>query len=330
MTEPAAESLQIVSEIMRRYGARCTPAEFHASVNVTFHNFESQVYDQAHANMWDSLPRQFALLIDDCLERYPHFPEKLRVLDIGAGTGLASHCLIGTAVGARISSVDLLDTSPAMLKQALQRSAKWNIPVRSHLGLIDGLPQENTYEIVLACSVLHHVPDLQAFCLQVRQHQASGGIFLHLQDPNPGALERERSAQKSTNLFRTRVLGGLARFAPRRILGRIHRELTGKQGDNYVSKTNRVLIQEGIITRPLKVADLYAITDIHVMDGQGVSIEKLRRWLPDYECLSHRSYAFFGKLWSDLPSGLQAREEELSLNNDLNGFHVAAAWRRRA
>jgi ubiquinone/menaquinone biosynthesis C-methylase UbiE len=121
MNEP---TLRIVSEIMLRHGARCTPIEFHAAVNVTFHNFESQAYDQEHADMWGSLPRQFALMIGDCLQQHPDTPKELRVLDIGAGTGLASHCLLGTRIGPRIKTIDTLDSSPAMLKQALRRSAE--------------------------------------------------------------------------------------------------------------------------------------------------------------------------------------------------------------
>jgi SAM-dependent methyltransferase len=329
MTQLTVDSLQIVSEIMQRRGARCTPAEFHSAVNVTFHNFESQAYDQEHADMWGSLPQQFALLVDDCFQRCPDLPETLRVLDIGAGTGLASQCLLSTRIGPRVKTIDLLDTSPEMLKRALERSAQWKIPVRSHLGLLDELPPESTYDFIVTCSVLHHVPDLQTFCAGVRHHQAPGGIFLHLQDPNSDFIENTEFAQYSAKPSKWQIPDALARFTPQRILGRIFRELTGKQNDDCVSKTNRSLLDAGFITSPLKVAELYAITDIHVHDGHGISVEQMRQWLPDYQRLSHRSYGFFGKLWSALPPELQSREEQLSQSNSLNGGYVAAAWRLR-
>ena len=43
----------------------------------------------------------------------------------------------------------------------------------------------------------------------------------------------------------------LARFAPRRVFGRIYRELTGKQRESYCDKTNRELLEKGIIQSPL-------------------------------------------------------------------------------
>lgn len=60
------DPLAPLAEIMRRHGVRCSAAEFHAAVNVTFHRFEAEEYDQLHRDMWDSLPQQIALLSGDC------------------------------------------------------------------------------------------------------------------------------------------------------------------------------------------------------------------------------------------------------------------------
>ena len=92
-----AEALRPILEIMRRHGAQCTAEEFHAAVNVTFHNFESEVYDQEHVDMWESLPQQFDLFADDVLHSVPALPASLLVLDIGCGTRLASHCILQSA-----------------------------------------------------------------------------------------------------------------------------------------------------------------------------------------------------------------------------------------
>jgi hypothetical protein len=54
MNDPLAP----VEEIMRRHNVRSTAAEFHAAVNVCFHRFESEVYDQLHRGMWESLAPQ--------------------------------------------------------------------------------------------------------------------------------------------------------------------------------------------------------------------------------------------------------------------------------
>jgi 2-polyprenyl-3-methyl-5-hydroxy-6-metoxy-1,4-benzoquinol methylase len=319
-----ADSHQIIVDVMKRYGARCTAEQFQSAVNVTFHNFESQVYDALHQDMWDSLPRQFSLLVDDCMHRYRNAPAKMRVLDVGAGTGLATDCLLRTAFGPRIASVNLLDTSPSMLDRASARSAKWNVRVRTRNGLISDVPQGEEYDLIVTCSVLHHVPDLESFCKEVRRIQAPGGIFLHLQDPNPEFLEKK--APDTGNVQR-KMLEQIARFTPKRVWGRIKRQLTGTQGDDYISRTNRALVETGIIRAPLTVEDLFAITDIHVHDERGISIGAMRGWLPEYEFLSQRSYAFFGTLASHLTGEQRIREEELSSKNDLTGAYVGAAWR---
>ena len=57
-----------VAEICSRHGVHCSAAEFHAAVNVAFHRFESEHYDELHQDMWRSLPRQIHLLAEDCLE----------------------------------------------------------------------------------------------------------------------------------------------------------------------------------------------------------------------------------------------------------------------
>src|SRR5579862_2926055 len=76
-----------VIEIMQRNGVTGSASDFHAAVNVCFHRFESEVYDELHQDMWQSLPQQGKLLVDDCLR--DGLPDQIRMLDIGSGTGLA-------------------------------------------------------------------------------------------------------------------------------------------------------------------------------------------------------------------------------------------------
>src|SRR5439155_6507671 len=143
-----------ISQIMQKHGVRCSVQEFHALVNVTFHQFESEVYDEEHRDMWDSLPRQFALLAEDYLRTVPAAPEKVSLLDIGCGTGLASDSLLKSAFAERIGEVHLLDTSPAMLQRASQRSAGWGVPSTCVEGTVGTLTGRKQYGLITACSVL--------------------------------------------------------------------------------------------------------------------------------------------------------------------------------
>jgi hypothetical protein len=171
--------------------------------------------------------------------------------------------------------------------------------------------------------------DLAAFFREVRSLQREGGAFLHLQDPNGDYLQdpelRDRMALQSKKV----IPESIARFAPNRIAGRLFREIKGTQGEDYISKTNRALQAKGAVSEPLTVHELYAITDLHADhgDGKGISIEALKPLLPDYDCVSTRSYGFFGQLWSTLPAARKQMEERLIAEHAANGFHIAAAWR---
>jgi SAM-dependent methyltransferase len=304
--------------------------EFYSFLNLTFHEFESESYDDVHVYMWESLPPQFNLLIEDCLRSYPDMPGELRLLDIGCGTGLASDSLFKTAIGSRIRAIDLLDISPEMLKRASQRASRWPAPATCHRGLIDSLPEGCRYEVIVTCSVLHHIPDLPAFLRAVRRLQADGGVFLHLQDPNGDFLEDAELRQRRALLSKRALPKWVYRLAPRRIAGRIYRELTGKQGQDYISKTNRALLEKGLVATPLSVAEIFAITDIHAQEGtQGISMRLMQSWMREYECLSRRSYAFFGEAASQLPSKYRRIEEDLIRRRALNGQEVSAIWKLR-
>jgi 2-polyprenyl-3-methyl-5-hydroxy-6-metoxy-1,4-benzoquinol methylase len=327
-----AEAREIIREIMRRRGSPLTVDEFHNAVNVTFHEFESEQYDHGHQNMWQSLPEQFELLSDDILRGGFEVPPELRLLDIGCGTGLATDCLLKTGLGKRVREVTLLDTSPSMLRRAAERSSTWNVPCASHLGQVESMVGKGRYELIITCSVLHHVLDLRAFFATVGELQTPNGYFLHLQDPNGDYLNDPELGRRTEEQNKRLAPEWLARFAPSRIAGRLKREISGTQGDDYISRTNKVLMEKGAITSPMAVSEIFAITDLHAVpsEHQGVSISAMKASMPEYECVTTRAYAFFGVLRTELPPHRQKIEQELIAKKAPNGYHIAAAWRRVA
>jgi trans-aconitate methyltransferase len=129
-----------------------------------------------------------------------------------------------------------------MLLRAAFRAAQWKVPTTCHQGLLHALDGQKRFDLIVASSLLHHVPDLPAFLHFVPRLQAANGIFLHMQDPNGDFLDdpqlRQRMAQHSGRL----IPEWARRLSPWRIGRRIYRELIGGKGDTYISKTNCALI----------------------------------------------------------------------------------------
>jgi 2-polyprenyl-3-methyl-5-hydroxy-6-metoxy-1,4-benzoquinol methylase len=317
-----------IPDIMRAHGATCTLEEFQSAVNLAFHRFESSVYDQIHGAMWKSLPAQFELLSQNVIRATPGHA-KFRLLDVGCGTGLSSDLLLQTDLGHRVTEVHLLDTSREMLDHAQRRSRNWTAPATTHEGTVEDLPVGEHFHLVLICSVLHHIPDLGRFFGRVAALQEEGDCLMHLQDPNGDFLKdptfEERKAMASERAKATPP-HWLRRLTPSRIIARAKRELTGTQPESYITLTNTALLSQGVIRTPMSANEIWAVTDIHVHDGLGISVSGLRTLLPAYRLIAAHSYGFFGALASELPPDLQEMESELSAGGSENGSQCSAAW----
>jgi len=326
---PIADPWAPVAEICSRHDVKCSVVEFHAAVNVAFHRFESEHYDELHQDMWRSLPKQIHLLAEDCLEAGA--PERIHMLDIGCGTGLATDSLLKSPLGERIENIDLLDTSAAMLARAQARRQGWGRPGEAIEGLVESLVGRKRYNLIITSSVLHHVPDLASFLHSATalQEGESSALFLHLQDPNGDFLNDPQLLERTARVASCKTPEWMSRLHPRRVVGRLLRELKGEQGSDYISRTNQELIRMGFLRSPLTTSEIYTVTDIHAQDGDGISMRQMKSWLPSYILISTRSYGFFGELSSNLTPAQRAEEERLIREKAPNGFHVEAAWRAR-
>jgi len=115
-----------LNSLINKTGSRLSPGEFQEIINVIFHDIESNYYDSIHKDMWESLQEQIELLIEDLFRNDRSFSKNLSLLDIGCGTGLATHILLNSKIGDFVSNITLLDTSRNMLKQAEEKAKKWN------------------------------------------------------------------------------------------------------------------------------------------------------------------------------------------------------------
>jgi len=324
-------SLSVIEPLRRRYGVTCSLEEFHETVNIVFHDVESEVYDDVHRDMWLSLPKQFDLLSSDVLKLVPE--GELIALDIGCGTGLSSELLLHTELGSRIRHLHLLDTSPKMLERSRQRLSGRGIQLEFQNGITSDVVASKAFDVILTCSVLHHIPELAAFGRDIRRMQKPRGVFLHLQDPNADSAASPLRIQREA-LYRRRcrplLPGSVRRFLPDNVAAAVWRRVTGRQKKTYLDRVNDELLHRGTIRRPMHPPDIWAVTDIHIGNGEGVSAGHLAAYLPAHRLVAKRTYGFFSVLASSLPPDLRELEEEWTEAGSQEGSYLAASWQLQA
>ena len=333
-TPDADWALAPLKPLAARLGFTGPIADFHRAVNVAFHACESRVYDNVHKCMWESLPAQYALVASDCLAHVPALASRtdLRLLDIGCGTGLSAQLLLDSPLGQRVSHVTLLDTSSEMLALAESRVSHAGRTTTTFCGELGELPTDQTFDVILICSVLHHIPDVATFLHDVARRQQPGGVFLHMHDPNYDHRESTASRERARTLRDRAPHSGLRNVAEKlgvkELAAGVRRLVRPVKLPAYMEEMNARLIADGVIRTPMARLEIFSVTDIHVGDDEGVSLTEIRGVLEPagYGLVTARSYAFFGALQSELPADLAVREAEMIAAGQPDGTQFGAAW----
>lgn len=315
--------------LMEKKGCSVSPEEFQQRVNVIFHDHEAVLYDKMHADMKNSLQEQVDLLIADLVNKKRNFDRNVHVLDIGCGTGLSTEFLLNSILNPHVKRVTLLDTSNKMLQMAEQKAKTWNREYQILNSYLSDVTEK--FDLVLICSVLHHIPDLNSFLKEVDRVLKPGGFLIHLQDPNLDYLNDDNYLQR-LNLYARKSNPDFAKkqwvtYIPKSIRYRIKRILGRK---NYIDLINDQLIREKVIRRKMTAAEIWSVTDIHVSSDdslpKGISFQFLADHLENFSLVNRRSYGFFGRLKSDLSEKFKKEEERFIAENRLDGRNLSAVW----
>ena len=103
--------------------------------------------------------------------------EKLAVMDLGCGTGLA-----GLLFKPRATRLDGIDLSPAMIEKARARGIYDALAVGDIETVLQG-----QYDLVLAADTLVYLGDLKPVFTAVAEHLAPGGFFLFTAEAKDGS-----------------------------------------------------------------------------------------------------------------------------------------------
>ncbi len=314
--------------LLKKTGSTLTVEEFQSKINVVFHDHEAFHYDAMHQDMWESLQEQINLLVDD-LFRSKELHSGMRLLDVGCGTGLSTRLLLQSKLGPYIDEITLLDTSTNMLKLAQKKADAWGknvVTINSEISDLEG-----QYDIIMVCSVLHHIPDLDTFLQKINRLLVSGGTFIHLQDPNGDYLHDAIYRHRLTDYQNSTVASSSKKFVdliPKSWKHSINRILGRK---NYIDRINDQLLDEKVIRRRMTADEIWSVTDIHVESksdhtNKGISVSRLKECLKNFTLINQRSYAFYGVLKSDLSDDLKENESLFISKNELNGRNISCIW----
>ena len=333
-----SNDLDNFQNLIREKGVSVSTEEFHHAVNTIFHDVESKTYDAIHKGMDESLQQQYDLLSQDILsDAGAGLGNNLTLLDIGCGTGMSTEKLLQSPIGKKIGKIHLLDSSKGMLDQCKKKADTWGIPytqTQGYLNVLNGVQ----FDIVLACSLLHHVPNLNEFLLKVASLQPTGGYFMHLMDPNGDCIFSDeylkRRAELKAEMKRQAVRKDFLKVAGGKLKSIMGiKSNSPSDEEEYIQEVNQRLMNEKIIKVPLTSTEIWSITDLHVEGqpgnfGQGISFNQMKSTLGMYQVVSRRSYGFYGRLKSEMPQAFAEKEEQMIREKRIDGRQLEVVWRK--
>lgn len=235
-------------------GIELEAEKFLTVVSNVYHRFEAEQYDVSHDEIvlgekyWQSTLASIKELL----------PPKIRVLDIGCGTGFASEQVLN-AYGSMVESIVCADLSPDMAKQCRTR-LEGRIGDGAWLaGSIRCLRKAPRFDLVITNAMLHHVVDLQELLTTVASLVKKGGFYVAGHEPGAAFYKSAELAAWTKRYRKYKKIKGM--FSAGRWLRRLGLQPVPMDLD---VETNRILLQMGLINRPLPRGAVSRLVDVHV------------------------------------------------------------------
>lgn len=162
----------------------------------------------------DSLRRKYGEAVVKVYDLARQSTERPRILDLGAGEGSTTVPLL--ELGAEVTAVDV---SENQLRSLVARCQHFGDSLNIRCEDVGEMlrTDDRNYDVIVACSFLHHIPDYLSLIRNAVGRLGPAGLFLSFQDPlrydSVGVLTGMFTAVAyfSWRMFKGDQLGGLQR-----------------------------------------------------------------------------------------------------------------------
>jgi SAM-dependent methyltransferase len=326
-------SSEALKELMARCGATQAPEAFVRAVSNAYHELQASVYDRLHLEARNLVTREAAPMIDAL-----DLPAKASVLDIGCGTGFASG-LILQRVGARVEKLVCADVSAHMLEMCRRKFDGDGRVSYLRMDSRELRDRGEAFDLVVTCSVVHHVTDLESFFDDITALVADGGHYLMLDEPSASFQRNPECADLARRYAaHARARRRLRFLDPAAYASKLAR-LLRREKPFSVDAVNALLLEKNIIRHSLAPVEIGRLVDVHdpvnepnlLFRGAGsFALEDMAtRYLQAFQLARVHSYGFLGYVDESLASRPWREEaRELARRFPSCGSTICSAWRR--
>lgn len=229
-------------------------------INEIFHDIDASTYSNVHEEIFvEELDRWHRVF-----KQYLPVTQK-KIIDFGCGTGFLESLLQGY-----VHDDDVLvcmDISSKML-DVVQKNTE-NFPCTVEYKKIDGGYEvsENTVDVILLNSVLHHIPNYAEVLESMIRSLKPGGLLFIGHEPNARFVQSSFLRKQYLILKQLRLSVLLVWL--RKIF--VKNSLSATDPVSSINaKINEILLQEQRIDTPLQPAEISALIDIHSYTAGGM------------------------------------------------------------
>ena len=177
-------------DILQEYGPTQPLPVLVTELNRFYHEHEAAIYERTHPEIFEQLPELWGKMFAefDVLQAQGRCSidsanGKLRILNIGCGTGFEARQCLKYFGGERVDRLVCLDPSDRMLDRCRQALEPWG-EVVNYVTTLNEIGATSQFDLLITNGVLHHMVDPVQAIRDVMSRLASRAVWLCGHEPS--------------------------------------------------------------------------------------------------------------------------------------------------